>query len=263
MGRGPMRPSQPIPRVKDQVQDRTNDSLFRTVSELVDRAREPTGTVHGARFLGRQVITASGFYRPTPGTTRVQLTIIGGGGGGGSASQSPGVGAGGGGSSGVMLEVTLGTGDRELKGGPVVIGNGGTGGVVGAVGTGGAGGQSSIVIDGVRYTANGGAGGTNCPAISTDNVTARTVPTLGDDVRGATRSYSIGSSGIVLGGAVWVSGDGGSTRLGAGGMGMGGTIAGSRGLGYGSGGGGAAAQTAGRSGGLGAPGACIIDEYGG
>ena len=263
MARSPIKPPRPIPKVQDQVQDRTNESIFRTVSELVERSRDNSDSQNGSRFIGRQIITASGAYRPSPGTNKIVLKLIGGGGGGGSATSNPGtIAAAGGGSSGVLLTVVIGQGDRELKGGPVVIGAGGAGAAAGGSGSGGAGGQSSITIDGIRYTANGGAGGTNVLNVTTNASTDRVAPSTGDQVQNGIKTWGIGTNGVVTGGSVWISGDGGSTELGAGGLGMGGTIAGSPGNGYGSGGGGAAAQSANRSGGLGAPGVCIIDEYG-
>ena len=260
--RAPIKPAAPLPRIEDDPTSRAFDNMKRTVDQLVERSRDGSST-GGTSFLGRQVLTSSGPYRPSTGTKVVRLRLIGGGGGGGSATSGASTfAAAGGGSSGVLLDVVVGRSDRTLKGGPFVAGAAGTGAAAGSPGSGGTGGQSSIVIDGTRYTANGGAGGMNVLNVSVDGLTNHVAPVSGDEVRTGTKTWGIGGMGIVIGASSWVSGDGGSTELGAGGLGMGGTIAGSPGNGFGSGGGGASSQNASRVGGRGAPGCAVIDEYG-
>jgi len=211
------------------------------------------------RWLARQILTGSGTYTPTTGTTIVHMREIGGGGGGGGASPGAGAGAAAGGSSGVLLDIVVGTAGVALTGGAYACGAGGTAGAT-TPAAGGTGGDTTVIINGTTYTAKGGGGGGAMTGVAGDSAALSTAPAAGTSAGGVT-TYGNGGAGIVDDGAVWYSGSGGSTALGAGGLQVGGTTAGNAGNGYGSGGSGASAQSGSRAGGAGAAGLIIIDEY--
>ncbi|MGR9930294.1 tail fiber protein [Escherichia coli] len=200
------------------------------------------------RLVNTRVFTSSGTYTPTPGTKRIRVTITGGGGGGGGCQATSNnetfFGAGGGAGGTVIVTLTL-TKDSY----PVTIGAGGGGGVGATNGLKGGDSSFGTVIApcgegggkvGVTNT-NGGNGG---------------APNTGD-VRIIGGHGGDGQSGNIS-----VSGEGGSSFWGGGGRaGAGGGVIGRA---YGSGGGGA--YDAGYSGtsmtgGKGAAGICIIEEF--
>ncbi|MCM5555539.1 hypothetical protein [Pleomorphomonas sp. NRK KF1] len=113
----------------------------------------PTG---GARIKRIVQIAASCNYTPSPGTTMafVVLQGAGGGGAGGYAGNSATPGGGGAGAFAIaLLNVVAGTSY------PVIVGAGGGGGPVNTGANGNPGGATTITVDGVVYSAGGGAAG--------------------------------------------------------------------------------------------------------
>jgi|SRR6188474_168555 len=254
---------QPSPRLIPSLVNADEAVLARestSHAEAIARLESQAGrlaTLTG-RYLGRQIITLSGTYTPAPGATMARVRGIGGGGaGGGATAVGVGVGAGAGGSSGVMFDLVLGTRGVPLTGGAYACGAGGTP-VSG--GPGGAGGDSTIVVNGVTYVAKGGAGGALGASTLTDAIAMANTPAAGTSGGGVV-TFGPGANGLVVGGAAWSSGSGGSTELGPGGLGVGGSTPGLAGSSYGGGGGGGAAQTVNRAGGAGGAAAFVIDEY--
>lgn len=194
------------------------------------------------RLLNVQVITSSGTYTQTPGTTKVIVEVQApGGGGGGAAATSTGQSAvGSGGGSGAYAKVLVTSG---FNGATVTIGAAGTGGTAGAnAGTtggttsfgsfvscpGGVGGSGGVAVTGPAFENNAGVGGA--------------VPTIS----GAMTIVSIGGTAaapgvIVVAGGQSNSGQGGSSQYGAGGRALiASSLAGAVGTGFGAGGGGGA-----------------------
>ncbi|EEY6087689.1 phage tail protein [Escherichia coli] len=200
------------------------------------------------RWLNTRVFTSSGTYTPTPGTKRIRVTITGGGGGGGGCKATSNnetfFGAGGGAGGTTISTMTLTENSY-----PVVIGAGGGGGVGASVGY--KGGDSSFS----SLIAPGGEGAGK-PGITNTNGGYGGVPNIGD-IR-----ITGGDGGDGQSGNIGVSGEGGASYWGGGGRaGAGGGVSGKA---YGSGGGGA--YDAGYSGinmtgGKGAAGICIIEEF--
>ncbi|HAN3742612.1 TPA: carbohydrate kinase [Escherichia coli] len=200
------------------------------------------------RRLSTRVFTSSGTYTPTPGTKRIRVTITGGGGGGcgckAASSNETFFGAGGGAGGTTISTMTLTENSY-----PVVIGAGGGGGVGASVGY--KGGDSSFS----SLIAPGGEGAGK-PGITNTNGGYGGVPNIGD-IR-----ITGGDGGDGQSGNIGVSGEGGASYWGGGGRaGAGGGVSGKA---YGSGGGGA--YDAGYSGinmtgGKGAAGICIIEEF--
>jgi hypothetical protein len=220
----------------------------------------PTGPA-GPVAQSRQVFTTDGTYVPTPGTTSVQVRMCGGGGaGGGSLGSVAGVSVGGGGGSGAALDFFVDDGG-PITGGPVVVGPGGTG-VLGA--TGNDGGSTSVTINAVVYTATPGSGG----GIAMSNPLGPVAATVagGNTLAGSSAvdvvSGACGTPGVATDLNLGQGGTGGGGALGIGGNG--GPIFGTNGQvgrGFGSGGGGAGSTTTDQTGGDGAPGVVIIDEF--
>ncbi|HGU8313814.1 TPA: beta strand repeat-containing protein [Escherichia coli] len=200
------------------------------------------------RLVNTRVFTSSGTYTPTPGTKRIRVTITGGGGGGGGCQATSNnetfFGAGGGAGGTVIVTLTL-TKDSY----PVTIGAGGGGGVGATNGLKGGDSSFGTVI------APGGEGGGKAGVTNTNGGNGG-APNTGD-VRIIGGHGGDGQSGNIS-----VSGEGGSSYWGGGGRaGAGGGVIGRA---YGSGGGGA--YDAGYSGtsmtgGKGAAGICIIEEF--
>ncbi|KNY72447.1 phage tail protein [Escherichia coli] len=200
------------------------------------------------RLVNTRVFTSSGTYTPTPGTKRIRVTITGGGGGGGgckAASSNETFFGAGGGAGGTIIS-TMPLTENSY---PVVIGAGGGGGVGASVGY--KGGDSSFS----SLIAPGGEGAGK-PGITNTNGGYGGVPNIGD-IR-----ITGGDGGDGQSGNIGVSGKGGASYWGGGGRaGAGGGVSGKA---YGSGGGGA--YDAGYSGtnmtgGKGAAGICIIEEF--
>ncbi|HFZ2373278.1 TPA: glycine-rich domain-containing protein [Escherichia coli] len=200
------------------------------------------------RLVNTRIFTSSGTYTPTPGTKRIRVTITGGGGGGGGCQATSNnetfFGAGGGAGGTVIVTLTL-TKDSY----PVTIGAGGGGGVGATNGLKGGDSSFGTVI------APGGEGGGKVGVTNTNGGNGG-APNTGD-VRIIGGHGGDGQSGNIS-----VSGEGGSSFWGGGGRaGAGGGVIGRS---YGSGGGGA--YDAGYSGtsmtgGKGASGICIIEEF--
>ncbi|HDY2449475.1 TPA: tail fiber protein [Escherichia coli] len=200
------------------------------------------------RWLNTRVFTSSGTYTPTPGTKRIRVTITGGGGGGGgckATSNNETFFGAGGGAGGTIISIMTPTQNSY----PVTIGAGGAGGVSATYGT--SGGNSVFA----SLIAPGGAGGGKSGVTNTNGGNGG-VPSTGDiNIIG-------GCGGDGQSGNIGVSGEGGTSYWGGGGRaGAGGGVSGKA---YGSGGGGA--YDAGYSGtsmtgGKGAAGICIIEEF--
>ncbi|MDM8887416.1 tail fiber protein [Escherichia coli] len=200
------------------------------------------------RWLNTRVFTSSGTYTPTPGTKRIRVTITGGGGGGGGCkaiSNNETFFGAGGGAGGTIISIMTPTQNSY----PVTIGAGGAGGVSATNGT--RGGNSVFA----SLIAPGGEGGGKVGVTNTNGGNGG-VPSTGD-IR-----ITGGDGGDGQSGNIGVSGEGGTSYWGGGGRaGAGGGVIGKA---YGSGGGGA--YDAGYSGtsmtgGKGASGICIIEEF--
>ncbi|MDF0687339.1 tail fiber protein [Escherichia coli] len=200
------------------------------------------------RLVNTRVFTSSGTYTPTPGTKRIRVTITGGGGGGGGCkaiSNNETFFGAGGGAGGTIISIMTPTQNSY----PVTIGAGGAGGVSATNGT--RGGNSVFA----SLIAPGGAGGGKVGVTNTNGGNGG-VPSTGD-IR-----ITGGDGGDGQSGNISVSGEGGTSHWGGGGRaGAGGGVIGKA---YGSGGGGA--YDAGYSGtsmtgGKGASGICIIEEF--
>ncbi|HCZ5422612.1 TPA: phage tail protein [Escherichia coli] len=200
------------------------------------------------RLISTRVFTSSGTYTPTPGTKRIRVTITGGGGGGGgckATSNNETFFGAGGGAGGTIISIMTTTQNSY----PVTIGAGGAGGVSATNGT--RGGNSVFA----SLIAPGGEGGGKVGVTNTNGGNGG-VPSTGD-IRITGGNGVDGQSGNI-----GVSGEGGTSHWGGGGRaGAGGGVSGKA---YGSGGGGA--YDAGYSGtsmtgGKGAAGICIIEEF--
>ncbi|HCQ7195669.1 TPA: tail fiber protein [Escherichia coli] len=200
------------------------------------------------RLVNTRVFTSSGTYTPTPGIKRIRVTITGGGGGGGGCkaiSNNETFFGAGGGAGGTIISIMTPTQNSY----PVTIGAGGAGGVSATNGT--SGGNSVFA----SLIAPGGAGGGKVGVTNTNGGNGG-VPSTGD-IR-----ITGGHGGDGQSGNIGVSGEGGTSYWGGGGRaGAGGGVIGKA---YGSGGGGA--YDAGYSGtsmtgGKGASGICIIEEF--
>ncbi|EON6194854.1 phage tail protein [Escherichia coli] len=200
------------------------------------------------RLISTRVFTSSGKYIPTPGTKRLRVTITGGGGGGGgckATSNNETFFGAGGGAGGTIISIMTPTQNSY----PVTIGAGGAGGVSATNGT--RGGNSVFA----SLIAPGGEGGGKVGVTNTNGGNGG-VPSTGD-IR-----ITGGDGGDGQSGNISVSGEGGTSHWGGGGRaGAGGGVSGKA---YGSGGGGA--YDAGYSGtsmtgGKGAAGICIIEEF--
>ncbi|HFK7115658.1 TPA: phage tail protein [Escherichia coli] len=200
------------------------------------------------RLVNTRFFTSSGTYTPTPGTKRIRVTITGGGGGGGGCkaiSNNETFFGAGGGAGGTIISIMTPTQNSY----PVTIGAGGAGGVSATNGT--RGGNSVFA----SLIAPGGAGGGKSGVTNTNGGNGG-VPSTGDiNIIG-------GCGGDGQSGNIGVSGEGGTSYWGGGGRG--GAGGGVSGKAYGSGGGGA--YDAGYSGtsmtgGKGAAGICIIEEF--
>lgn len=197
------------------------------------------------RWVNTRVFTSSGTYTPTPGTKRIRVTITGGGGGCKAISNNETFFGAGGGAGGTVITTLILTKDSY----PVTIGAGGAGGVSATNGL--KGGDSSFG----SVIAPGGEGGGKSGVTNTNGGNGGVPSTGGINIIG-------GNGGDGQSGNIGVSGEGGTSYWGGGGRaGAGGGVSGKA---YGSGGGGA--YDAGYSGtsmtgGKGAAGICIIEEF--
>lgn len=205
----------------------------------------------------RLIFTVDGVYVPTPGTTRVRVLMSGGGGGGGGSSGSPtGNSVGGGGAAGADLDFIV---DGPITGGSVLIGTGGPGGFSNP---GSNGLLTSVTINAVVYTASPGEGGGRTQVTGSNAVAFGGITLPGSSAVDIV-SGDDGMSGV-HGGLAAAGGNGGSGEFGIGGQGFRALASAGDGLpgtGFGSGGGGAASTTTDQTGGNGAPGVVIIEEF--
>ncbi|EFC1661490.1 carbohydrate kinase [Escherichia coli] len=230
---------------KNPFSDIKSDGTVKTALENLGLG-DTSGYV--GRWVNTRVFTSSGTYTPTPGTKRIRVTITGGGGGGGGckaiSNNETFFGAGGGAGGTVITKLIL-TKDSY----PVTIGAGGAGGVSATNGL--KGGDSSFG----SVIAPGGEGGGKSGVTNTNGGNGGVPSTGGINIIG-------GNGGDGQSGNIGVSGEGGTSYWGGGGRaGAGGGVSGKA---YGSGGGGA--YDAGYSGtsmtgGKGAAGICIIEEF--
>lgn len=205
-------------------------------------------TATPGRLLNVRTLTSSAIYTPTAGTKAIKVTLVGGGGGGGgcqaSATSSTFSGGGGGAGATVVAWIT-----SPASSYPVTIGTGGAGGVGAAAGS--AGGNSVFG----SLTAGGGGGASRTSATNTPGGAGGTATGGLVNIRGGD-----GSDGQT--GTYFVTGNGAPSYMGGGGRaGAGGGIAGKA---PGSGGGGAydtALSGTSYTGGAGAAGILIVEEY--
>ncbi|HCN6269359.1 TPA: carbohydrate kinase [Escherichia coli] len=230
---------------KNPFSDIKSDGTVKTALENLGLG-DTSGYV--GRWVNTRVFTSSGTYTPTPGTKRIRVTITGGGGGGGGCkaiSNNETFFGAGGGAGGTVITTLILTKDSY----PVTIGAGGAGGVSATNGL--KGGDSSFG----SVIAPGGEGGGKSGITNTNGGNGGVPSTGGINIIG-------GNGGDGQSGNIGVSGEGGTSYWGGGGRaGAGGGVSGKA---YGSGGGGA--YDAGYSGtsmtgGKGAAGICIIEEF--
>ena len=209
--------------------------------------------------ITRQVFTSGGTWTRPTGCRSVRVTVVGGGGGGGGVPNTAarsGSGGGGGGGGISILDVS------SIASSTIAIGSGGAGGVSG-VSAPGNGGTSSWT-DGVNtITATGGTGGANDPLGGATIAGGAAGASTGGNV--VNISGGVGGSANVAILAMSARGGGAPFGVGFGGGGqpVASTSVGTAGTGYGSGGGGAinnAGSTA-QTGGSGAPGVIVVEEF--
>lgn len=216
-------------------------------------------------YLGRQILTSTTGtvpYTPTTGTRKILLRMVGGGGGGGGGAGGTSTAAvGAGGMGGAYVEKWINPGALITTTGNYTAGAGGTAGA-NTGGAGGTGGDTTITIQGTPYTAKGGIGGSGMAAGSA----AAIVDTGGYSAASTAADFNSqdpGFPGVRVSTALYWGGKGGGSPFGQGGKGGfgAGGVAGSNATGYGSGGGGANVSTPGATGGTGAQGVIVIDEW--
>lgn len=206
------------------------------------------------------VLTTTGTYTPSTGTTEIFVQAVGGGGGSAgakAASVQTSVGSGGGGAGYAAKWITGVSGTYAY-----VIGAGGLAGIANN-GPGGNGGNTTFTA---VLSAGGGGGGTNNGS-GTNLAQNGFGGTAGIGITGDIKiGGSDGTPSLRLSSSQGVTGNGGSSQLGGGGVTTtaGGSTDsnGNNGYNYGGGAGGAASFDAtGQVGGTGAPGVIIITEY--
>jgi hypothetical protein len=217
------------------------------------------GSVSGSPFtaINVQTFTTSGTYTPTTNMSYCTIECWGGGGGGGGAQQNGVTFTGGaGGGAGGYSRVTAISG-AVLPSQTVTIGAAGAASPLGAS----PGGNGGITSVGSLCIANGGTGGDGANPGANSNGGAGGTPGTGDIAAygmNGDNGYSTATTATITA----IPGNGGSTLVGAGGLGaQSPNTSGGGALGFGSGAGGAQAQTIQQSGGAGAPGYVIITEY--
>jgi hypothetical protein len=218
-----------------------------------------TGTGPG-RWRKTTVLTSGTTFTTQPGVASIFVRLLGGGGGGGGCTSvaSSACGAGGGGGGG-YAEKTFAVAPSTAY--TYAIGAAGTG-VSGAAGNNG--GNTTFTVGGVTVTAFGGTGapiGTATTTLVARAGGAGGVISTNGDVNSA---GSPGEYGVVLITAtpIVASGNGGNSDFGGGGLGLVAVGNGNNAVGFGAGGGGSATgASAVRTGGNGAGGMIIVDEY--
>lgn len=205
--------------------------------------------------VNRVVFTSSGTYVPTAGVKAVFVQVqAGGGGGGGSHGAGTGSSSASGGSAGGYHEGYLPASSVGVSQ-AVTVGLAGSGGI--GVNSGTAGTASSF---GALLTTTGGSFGTASNSFT--QILRGAVPDGAGGGTGSTQNGQNGGIGIIIGTAqASIGGDGGSSRLGAGGRGRNEGSNGFSGQGWGSGGAGGASSTITQNGGPGRPGIVIVWEF--
>ena len=225
-----------------------------------------------ARFSGRllntNIFKSSGKYIPTPGTKKISVIASGGGGGGGGVpetteNQQATAGAG---LSGAFIEAFFEV-DNDFE---VNV-------IIGAAGKGGGAGRNSGSEGGTTYFGSlitapggtgGGAGGASANTSYIQGISWGASPTSSGTVLRAFRCSAKTPGAMVISVKAVAGGTGGDTPLGSGGMGGASSSSfsgrgGGKAEGFGAGGGGACASAGSeaQSGGDGAPGIVIVEEY--
>ena len=225
-----------------------------------------------ARFSGRllntNIFKSSGKYIPTPGTKKIRVIASGGGGGGGGVpetteNQQATAGAG---LSGAFIEAFFEV-DNDFE---VNV-------IIGAAGKGGGAGRNSGSEGGTTYFGSmitapggtgGGAGGASANTSYIQGISWGASPTSSGTVLRAFRCSAKTPGAMVISVKAVAGGTGGDTPLGSGGIGGASSSSfsgcgGGRAEGFGAGGGGACAPAGSeaQSGGDGAPGIVIVEEY--
>lgn len=228
----------------------------------VSPATKPQHAMQHGQAIGRllniQILTGTGTFTPTVGTTKVRIRAVGGGGAGGGAASTAvnNLSAGAGGSAGASAEGIYSTG---FAGASYTVGAGGVGV---AEATGGAGETTSF---GTLISAPGGPGGGYQPNAAPPFYLGRSGNSAPSS--GGTILNSEGSGGgpvTAPQGSFLTSGEGGASIFGAGAPPRSTTGPGANATSKGAGGGGAAARPSNPltyPGGNGAPGVLIVEEY--
>jgi hypothetical protein len=212
------------------------------------------------RLLKTTTVTTGTSFTTGTSTNSIRIRLVGGGGGGaGCTSVASAASAGGGGGGGSYAEKLFAAAPSTAY--TIAIGAAGT---ANSGAAGGNGGNTTFAVGSVTVTAYGGTGGPVATAVSTVSAYpggAGGIVSLNGDLNGA---GDPGEPGVcfVVGTPTVISGNGGCSVWGQGGLSLSAVGAGNAGTGYGAGGGGAAtgASTA-RAGGAGTAGAIIVDEY--
>ena len=238
----------------------SSNTLFPQATFASNTAIYASNTINGGNPLltGRLdniiVLTSGTVYTPTPGISNVRLYVIGGGGGGGGANGN-GRYAGGGGAGGIgMVYLSNFVSSNTYS---ISIGARGT---VSGTSAGGVGGTTSITVGANTFSASGGGGGgyntTGAPALGGLG---------GSNFTGPFTYSNVGACGALGFAYNQLGGRGADSMFGAGGQELSSSnqAVGKPGRGFGAGGGGAVTVSGGtvRAGGLGAPGAIIVEEY--
>lgn len=220
-------------------------------------------------LIGRQNYAAPGTYTYTPTSSTVRLirvTVIGGGGGGGgvTSTDANSYGAGGGGGGGGTAVADLLLSSAGVSGAAIVVGAGGSGvnSNIGGNIVGGTGGTSSFSS---FLSATGGGGGHSALGLNQPQLQVGGTKGIGAGGNVLNVSGQTGFQGSTQSSVNFVSGAGGTSYFGGGGVPRypDAPGAGNASDTIGSGGGGAAISmsTPGQPGGAGAAGAVLIEEY--
>lgn len=213
------------------------------------------------RWLRRTILTsASANHTTGPETTTMMVRGVGGGGGGGGCSSvAAAAAAAGGGGGGSYAEKVFSVSPNTAYAYTCGAAGAGLSGLAGGNGA-----SSTFIVGATTVTAPGGTGGPQGVAVTTLSVypggAGGTVPTNGDVNAGG----DTGQSGVIVVVAtpLGASGNGGFSQFGAGGASRSTVGNGNNAIGFGAGGGGSmTGASAVRTGGNGAAGMWVVDEY--
>ncbi len=213
------------------------------------------------RYLGSTLLTsASGNFTTTGSCSTIRIRGVGGGAGGaGCTSLASAAAAGGGGGAGSYIEKTVAVSPNTSYAYTCGPAGAGASGALGGNGT-----NSTFVVGVTTYTANGGVGAPVATAVTT------LISYLGGAGGAVSTNGDVNIAGypgypgvtLVVATPIGVSGNGGSSPLGAGGLGINAVGNGNNATGYGAGGSGAfTGASAVRTGGNGSAGCWIVDQY--